>query len=145
SPAARWVCRPLPSRWARSGTRSRTSTSPTCSSSASSSGRRVAGCSRSWAASTWEPLRSTARSSSEALMPELWVPGAEGPHEDFVDKLHRAIAAHGENVVVTIELRDGTRYELISISPEPGYGFITVRPHPEGEGPTEVIVPIGAI
>jgi hypothetical protein len=78
-------------------------------------------------------------------MPELWVPGVEGPHDDFVDKLHRQIAAHGENVVVTLELRDGTRYELISISPEPGYGFITLRPHPEGESPSEVILPIGAI
>jgi len=78
-------------------------------------------------------------------MPELWVPGVEGPHEDFVDKIHRQIASYGENVVVTIELRDGTRYELISISPEPGYGFITLRPHPEGEAPSEIIVPIGAI
>jgi hypothetical protein len=78
-------------------------------------------------------------------VPELWVPGVEGPHDEFVEKLLRAIAAQGEHVVVTMELRDGTRYELISISPEPGYGFITLRPHPEGEGPTEVIVPIGAI
>jgi hypothetical protein len=78
-------------------------------------------------------------------MPELWVPGAEGPHGDFVDKLHRQIAAHGEHVVVTLELRDGTRYELISISPEPGYGFVTVSPHPEGEGPSEVILPIASI
>jgi len=78
-------------------------------------------------------------------MPELWVPGVEGPHDDFVDKLHRQIAAQGEHVVVTLELRDGTRYELISLSPNPGYGFITVRPHPEDEGPSEVILPIGAI
>jgi hypothetical protein len=78
-------------------------------------------------------------------MPEVWVPGAEGPHDDFVDKLHRQIAAYGEHVVVTLELRDGTRYDLISISPEPGYGFITLRPHPEGESPSEVILPVAAI
>jgi hypothetical protein len=78
-------------------------------------------------------------------MPELWVPGVAGPHEDFVDRLHRLIAAHGEHAVVTLELREGTRYELISMSPEPGYGFITVRPHPEGEEPSEVILPIGSI
>lgn len=78
-------------------------------------------------------------------MPELWVPGAEGPHEDFVDKLHRQIAAHGEHVVVTVELRDGTRYDLVGISADPGYGFITLRPHPEGEGPSEVVVPLGSI
>jgi hypothetical protein len=78
-------------------------------------------------------------------MPELWVPGAEGPHEDLVDRLHRQIAAQGENVVVTVELRDGTRYELISISPEPGYGFITIYPHPEGESPAAVILPVASI
>jgi hypothetical protein len=78
-------------------------------------------------------------------MPELWVPGVAGPHEDFVDRLHRLIEPHGEHAVVTLELHDGTRYELISISPEPGFGFITVRPHPSGEEPTEVILPIGSI
>ena len=79
-------------------------------------------------------------------MPELWVPGAEGPSaQDFVDRLHAIIQAHGENVVVTVELRDGTRYDLISISPEPGYGFIALRPHPEDEGPAAVVIPVAAI
>jgi hypothetical protein len=78
-------------------------------------------------------------------VPELWVPGIEGPHDAFVDQLHKKIAEHGEHVVVTLELSDGTRYELIAIAAEPGYGFVTLRPHPEGEGPSEVIVPIASI
>jgi hypothetical protein len=79
-------------------------------------------------------------------MPELWVPGVAEPSlEDFVKRLHACIERQGENVVVTAELRDGSQLELISISPEPGYGFITLRPHPEGEPPSEVIIPVGAI
>lgn len=33
------------------------------------------------------------------------------------------------------------------MSPEPGYGFVTLVPHPEREGdePYEVLVPVGAI
>jgi hypothetical protein len=79
-------------------------------------------------------------------MPELWVPGAAEPSlEDFVKRLHACIERQGKNVAVTVELRDGAQLELISISPEPGYGFITLRPHPEGESPSEVIIPVGAI
>jgi len=79
-------------------------------------------------------------------MPDLWVPGAAEPSlDDFVKRLHACIERHGENVVVTAELRDGSRLELISISPEPGYGFITLRPHPEEESPSEVIIPVGAL
>jgi hypothetical protein len=78
--------------------------------------------------------------------PELWLPGAAEPSlDDFVKRLHALIERHGENVVVSAELRDGSRLELISISPEPGYGFISLRPHPAGEAPSEVIVPVGAI
>lgn len=79
-------------------------------------------------------------------MPELWVPGVAEPSlDDFVQRLHVCIERQGENVVVTAELRDGSQLELISISPEPGYGFITLRPHPDGEAPSEVIIPVGAI
>ena len=34
---------------------------------------------------------------------------------------------------------------LASLSPEPGYGFITLVPHPEDGEPQELIVPLGAI
>ena len=80
------------------------------------------------------------------LMPDLWVPGAAEPSlDDFVKRLHGCIERHGENVVVTAELRDGSQLELISISPEPGYGFITLRPRPEEDSPSEVIIPVGAL
>ncbi len=79
-------------------------------------------------------------------MPEVWVPGEGAPSpQDFVERLHGLIEQHGENAVVTLELRDGSRFDLISISPEPGYGFIAVRPHPEDEAPAEVVLPVAAI
>ena len=79
-------------------------------------------------------------------MPELWVPGEGAPSpQDFVQRLHGVIEEHGENAVVTLELRDGSRFDLISISPEPGYGFIAIRPHPEDEAPAEVVLPVAAI
>ena len=55
STAARSACRRSPSRWGRSRTRSRTSTSPTCSSRASSSARR---------AGAWRRRRRSATSAS---------------------------------------------------------------------------------
>jgi hypothetical protein len=32
-----------------------------------------------------------------------------------------------------------------SVSADPGYGFVTLRPHPKGEPPDLVIVPLGSI
>jgi hypothetical protein len=81
-------------------------------------------------------------------MPELWVPGAPGPLEEFVDRLHRQVdafaAKHGiAQAAVEVELADGSRYEVSSISAEPGFGFLTLRPH--GEEPEELVVPIAAV
>ena len=83
-------------------------------------------------------------------MPELWLPGMAGPHDDFVQRVHRQIARFAEEhsvpkAVVEVELRDGSRYRLDAISPEPGFGFVTLRPHPEEDTPGELIVPVGAI
>ena len=83
-------------------------------------------------------------------MPEVWLPGMEGPHDDFVARLHHAIerfaSEHGiEKAVVEVELRDGSRFTLERLSPEPGYGFVTITPVAEGDAPGELIVPIGAI
>jgi hypothetical protein len=85
-------------------------------------------------------------------MPELWVPGAGGPSvEDFVERLHKVIASYAQEhelaeASVEVELADGSTLGVKQISPEPGYGFITVRPHPEeGEAVEDVIVPIGGI
>jgi hypothetical protein len=83
-------------------------------------------------------------------MPDLWVPGFAGPLDALVDRIHRRVAqvaeeAGVEHVFVEIELADGARYAVESLSPEPGYGFVTLRPHTEDGSPAEVIVPIGSI
>ena len=97
-------------------------------------------------------------------MPEFWVPGPAGPSlEDFVQRIHRQIERFAsrrgwERAVVEVELQDGSRFALHSISPEPGYGYVTLCPYPEEGGrpwprggeiaplpPEEVIVPVGAI
>jgi hypothetical protein len=84
-------------------------------------------------------------------VPELWVPGAAGPLDQFVERLHRSIAAfaqkHGiEQAAVEIEFPDGALVPVTSVSAEPGYGFVTLTPHvEEPEEPEELIVPIGAI
>ena len=85
-------------------------------------------------------------------MPELWIPGAEGPHGAFVDRLLRRIAdfagrAGVEKAVVEVELWDSARFVLDSISAEPGFGFVTLRPVAvdDADAPEELIVPIGSI
>jgi hypothetical protein len=82
-------------------------------------------------------------------MPELWVPGAAEPsNEAFVERLHAQIERFaqtlpGGEAQVEIELRDGSVLPLQSILPEPGFGFVTLRPHsPRAE---EVVIPVGAI
>ena len=84
----------------------------------------------------------------------LWIPGmAAGPLEEWVARVHRRIEAYAqdagvEKAFVEIELADGSRYSLDSISPEPGFGFVTLRPHrrPDDEDvPEELIVPVGVI
>jgi hypothetical protein len=83
-------------------------------------------------------------------MPDLWVPGFAGPLDDLIDRIHRRVEqfardAGVEHAFVEIELADGARYAVESLSPDPGYGFVTIRPHPGGDVPGEVIVPVGAI
>ena len=84
-------------------------------------------------------------------MTDLWTPGQAGPHEDLVDRIHRQVARFArergiEQAVVELELRDGSRLELDAIQPEPGYGFVTIRPHPGDEDvPSELIIPVGLI
>ena len=80
-------------------------------------------------------------------MPELWTPGMQSaPLDELLERLHRQIRAFGEEAVVEVELHEGARYTLESVSPEPGVGFVTLRPHPEpGDGRSEVIVPLGSI
>ena len=84
-------------------------------------------------------------------MPELWVPGSAALSlEDFVDRLHKHIERFareraGGEAAVEVELRDGSVLRLVSILPEPGYGFITLCPHAEEGEPEELIVPVAAI
>jgi hypothetical protein len=83
-------------------------------------------------------------------MPDLWVPGFAGPLDDLIDRIHRRIAqfaeeAGVEQAYVELELVDGVRYAVASLSSEPGYGFVTIRPHDGEDTPAEVIVPIGSI
>ena len=83
-------------------------------------------------------------------MPDLWTPGMAGPLEDLVARIHRRIEAfaseHGlEQAMVEVELSDGALLRLASLSPEPGYGFLTLVPHTTEGDPQELIVPIGAI
>ena len=73
-----------------------------------------------------------------------------GPLEDLVARIHRRIEAfaaeHGlAQAQVEVELSDGALLRLSKLSPEPGYGFLTLVPHAEDGEPQELIVPIGAI
>jgi hypothetical protein len=83
-------------------------------------------------------------------MPELWIPGMSGPLDELVARIHRRIASFAsehelEQTQVEAELHDGALLRLSTISAEPGYGFITLVPHPEDGEPQELIVPLGAI
>jgi hypothetical protein len=85
-------------------------------------------------------------------VPELWVPGAAEPSlDDFVDSVHAQIerftSTHGaERSQVQVELANGRRLTLRSLSGEPGYGFVTLAVHPEeDDDPQELIVPVGSI
>jgi hypothetical protein len=80
------------------------------------------------------------------LTHELWVPGSAQPSlDDFVARVHRQIEAYttthtAERSHVEVELGDGERLSVESLSGEPGYGFLTLSS--EGE---QLIVPIGSI
>ena len=85
-------------------------------------------------------------------MPELWTPVAELPHEAFVERLLRTIAAFGErtgveNPLVEVELADTSRFILERIEPEPGFGMVTlyVKDWRDDDAPDALIVPIGSL
>jgi hypothetical protein len=88
-------------------------------------------------------------------MSELWLPGVQAPQDELVARIHREIerfAAEAgiERAFVQVELADGSRLPLDSLSAEPGFGFVTLRPHRTEEDdyedvPEELIVPVGAI
>ena len=84
-------------------------------------------------------------------MPEVWTPGATGPLDQFVEKLHRRVQEFGEREKierpsVEFELYDGALIAVSAVSPDPGFGFLTITPHPESaDDPEELIVPLGSI
>jgi len=85
-------------------------------------------------------------------MPELWIPGAAEPSlDDFVTRIHKQIElyteSHGaERTHVEVELTDGARLTLQSLSAEPGYGFVTLAVHADDDrDPQQVIVPVNAL
>jgi hypothetical protein len=77
---------------------------------------------------------------------------AAGPQEELVERIHRQIERFAgdvqvERAFVEIELADGARFALDSISAEPGFGFVTIVPHADLEEdlPERLIVPVGSI
>jgi hypothetical protein len=84
------------------------------------------------------------------LSPDFWVPGAAEPSlDDFVARIHRQIERYtsshdAEQSHVEVELADGERLALQSLSSEPGYGFLTLTVQGQEE-PEQLIVPVGAI
>lgn len=85
-------------------------------------------------------------------MPELWTPINEGPHEAFVERVHRAITKFSEATgvdtpIVEVEFADTSRFILDRIEPEPGFGMITiyVQNARERDLPDALVIPIGLI
>jgi hypothetical protein len=84
-------------------------------------------------------------------VPELWTPVAELPHEAFIERLHKAIAAFAETngvakPIVEVELADRSRFVLERIEPEPGFGMVTLYvTDARDDAPDALIVPIGSL
>ncbi len=81
-------------------------------------------------------------------MSELWLPGVSGPLDALVSRIllrvEAFVAEHGKQPRVDIDLRDGATVTVRSISPEPGFGFVTLSPHMDDEESIEEwIVPVG--
>ena len=78
------------------------------------------------------------------------MPGAAEPSlDDFVARVHRQIERYtgthtAERSHVEVELGDGERMTLQSLSAEPGYGFLTLTVQGE-DAAEQLIVPVGAI
>jgi hypothetical protein len=81
---------------------------------------------------------------------ELWLPGGVSA-DDFVARVHQQIGRFAQEhdlarAMVEVELRSGARYVLDTLSPDPGYGFLTLRPHSEDEREREeLIVPLASV
>jgi hypothetical protein len=71
-----------------------------------------------------------------------------GPLDELVKRILRRVDTFKsenslEEVEVSIELMDGSLHRLQTLSADPGFGFVSFRPHVnEAE---EIIVPLGAV
>jgi hypothetical protein len=85
------------------------------------------------------------------LSRDLWVPGAAEPSLErlvtgILRQIERYTATHtAERSHVEVELFDGERLTLRSLSPEPGFGFLTLSVQSEEREADDLIVPVGAI
>jgi hypothetical protein len=84
-------------------------------------------------------------------VPQVWLPGAAEPLDQFVDRLHRRVEefARREGVdetSVEVELAEGATVSVREISPDPGFGFLSLVVHADEAGEAEeLIVPLGSI
>jgi len=84
-------------------------------------------------------------------VPDLWTPVPQLPHEEFVERVLRAIrnfaeAMKVEKPLVEIVLADTSRFMLEKIEPEPGFGMVTLYvKNARDDAPEALIVPIGSL
>lgn len=82
---------------------------------------------------------------------QIWTPGHAGPLDEFVSRLTQMIGSFAAEhdlaqAEVCVELVDGSRFTLATVSAEPGFGFFSLTPYrAEGDEPKRLIVPIGAV
>ena len=79
----------------------------------------------------------------------LWTPGAAGPLDEFVARVTGMVSTFAaeqglDQAEVRLELGDGSRLSVQTMTPEPGFGFLAVTPHGDDE-PRLMVVPIGFI
>jgi hypothetical protein len=85
------------------------------------------------------------------LSSAIWTPTQEGPHEAFVERLVRTIAAFAEThdvktPLVEVELMDSARFVLDRLDPEPGFGMVTLHVRAATDDDVDsLIVPLGSI
>jgi hypothetical protein len=81
----------------------------------------------------------------------IWTPTQDGPHEAFVERFVKVIAAFAEQhgvktPLVEVELADSARFVLERLDPEPGNGMVTLHVHADGDDAVDaLIVPLGSI
>lgn len=79
-------------------------------------------------------------------MPGAAEPSLERLVSAILGQIERYTATHtAERSHVEVELFDGERLTLRSISAEPGFGFLTLSVHSEDQEAEELIVPVGAL